>query len=433
MRKKFDPKTGRELTSTHGDHFIEWACSCPECTEQIKQNEGHSVYSLIEHNRDHHGPHSILALAMNPCPVSNCHMAFPFEHDLWTHAEAAHPAEVHSLGISQATLVIIPVPDAIHHIVHEAYEVPGHGARRGKKLDEHHDFHATNHAPVKSHFRGSQSMNSKTAHDVLAGSELPSGLNHPFGDNKLDGPYSYSFPSPHSTYNEENKMTTKEQHGHGHPGNTRPHPKKIECAGCHTVPSGTMLAHVESDTEDHGGIFSCWHCGHYFNKKEEQLLQHIHKMHAEAEKHSNQHLPCEHAGCKKTCSNKYHKDLHKLLTHHDTAAQAEHPDSGHSGSSEHDKSHDPGEGKDHGRLDGHEKGPQGHEAAKDHENGKNHSEDHSKDHTKADHGKEQDHLKDHNKDHTKADHGKEQDHSKDHAKDHGKADHGKEKDHPKGH
>jgi len=411
-----------DLGGSHGQQELEWACSCPECT---RDTEGHSALTLIGHDQgyhtahDLHGPHSIMMVGMTPCPAHGCHMAFPFGADLGGHIHQAHPGQ--KLGISQVMMVIIPVPDSIHDIVHEAYEIPGHGAQRGKKRSDSHDVHSTNHTAVKTHARGSRSIHTKEPHNHL--------LDHPRTPESTQESHhnSPTYHDNHSQYHEDegseedhriftppspgspqfpehgNEFTTYDhedfQHlgqalggpqqrlSQGHTQNEFYHPvaiphhtdtsgahrfKKRECAGCHEDPGESMQKHIEKASH-HRAIFSCWHCGAYFMKDNTHLVKHVHKMHVAVD--VNEKIPCGlPQQCHQTFHNQCHRDQHMAVEHRwPWPGNSQNP--GNHGSKDHDKSHGPdnshgnGNGKDHsqfGNANGHEKDSHAHDIGKDH-------------------------------------------------------------------
>ncbi|KAE9378549.1 hypothetical protein N431DRAFT_328887, partial [Stipitochalara longipes BDJ] len=132
-----------------------------------------------------------------------------------------------------------------------------------------------------------------------------------------------------------------------------------------------IMMHVEQSTK-HRDIFSCWHCGAMFGKKSKELLDHVHKKHADESR--DQKLPCAHAGCHETCYNPWHQRQHLTIDHHEKRAQQDISNSLLPGS------------KDHSKSEGQPKDSQGHGKGKDHNK--------DKDLDKSlGQGKEKDHIK----------------------------------------
>lgn len=452
------------LEGNHETQHIEWACLDPNCIAHQNHNEGHIAATMMVHEGEvHPTKHSSIMVGMIPCPVQDCHFVFPFVDDVWHHIDEKHKG-VKQHGLAQTMMVLIPTTKGMLKALHAAYEIPGHGSRRGRHKP--HDLE-THHSSFNSHPRSEphplgvprispshaqlpdasphasgneagqheeeQMLEDLPTYSGPVGGKLPSSptLNHGGGTathEELQHPGLYS--PPQSSSQEPNQYHHMAGRGMLRP--SAPH-NVFEFPGCKTdgvvVGKGGMLRHLENDP-NHRKNFSCWHCGRMFGHCNKSLLDHVDRKHAH--EGVDEKLPCKSAGCTKTCRNPWHQWQHLTIDHHDKAAQQDHSKA----DGEAKDSHGHENGKDHNKPSGHEKDALGHERGKDHTKSDVHdkeSQAHAKDnsHAKEDHG----HVK--GKDHTKdIAHGKEQDHAKakethNHAnvKDHGKEDHAKDHEH----
>jgi hypothetical protein len=138
------------------------------------------------------------------------------------------------------------------------------------------------------------------------------------------------------------------------------HGANTKCESCHKDFQEGVRIHIEV-APVHRNIYTCWHCGATFGKKNKELIEHVDEKHAKEER--DEKLPCAHAGCSDSCRNAWHQRQRLIIDHHEKAADQSLATIEHPGSKDHDKSQGHRETKGHGsNTDGHGKDSHGNEA-----------------------------------------------------------------------